>query len=122
MFVIKKYLIVCAIRYKRELTETDKQIIRELGPSFQVDYDRSLNEILACEKSDDLFEKLKPFTKVSAEVKEEHIKSIQETKENMVCPKCGGQLVLRTAKQGANAGKQFYGCSNFPKCRYIRNY
>ena len=58
MFVIKKYLIVCAIRYKRELTETDKQIIRELGPSFQVDYDRSLNEILACEKSDDLFEKL----------------------------------------------------------------
>ena len=37
------------------------------------------------------------------------------------CPKCGSQLVLRTAKKGNNAGNQFYGCSNFPKCRYIQN-
>ncbi|MBU5233107.1 topoisomerase DNA-binding C4 zinc finger domain-containing protein, partial [Agathobacter rectalis] len=22
---------------------------------------------------------------------------------------------------GENAGKQFYGCSNFPKCRFILN-
>lgn len=36
------------------------------------------------------------------------------------CPKCGSQLVLRTAKKGNNAGNQFYGCSNFPKCRYIQ--
>ncbi len=37
------------------------------------------------------------------------------------CPKCGSQLVRRTAKKGNNAGNQFYGCSNFPKCRYIQN-
>ncbi|MBR2936871.1 MAG: topoisomerase DNA-binding C4 zinc finger domain-containing protein [Oscillospiraceae bacterium] len=37
------------------------------------------------------------------------------------CPKCGAELVLRTAKKGSNAGNQFYGCSNFPKCRYIRS-
>lgn len=37
------------------------------------------------------------------------------------CPKCGSPLVLRTAKKGNNAGNQFYGCSNFPKCRYIQN-
>ena len=37
------------------------------------------------------------------------------------CPKCGKQLVLRTARRGANAGRQFYGCSNFPKCRFIMN-
>lgn len=35
------------------------------------------------------------------------------------CPKCGGELVLRTAKKGTNAGSEFYGCSGFPKCRYI---
>lgn len=29
------------------------------------------------------------------------------------CPKCGGILRLRTARRGANAGKQFYGCSNW---------
>ncbi len=37
------------------------------------------------------------------------------------CPWCGAQLVLRTAKKGSSAGHNFYGCSNFPKCKYIKN-
>ena len=37
------------------------------------------------------------------------------------CPKCNSTLVLRTASRGANSGKQFYGCSNYPKCKYIQN-
>lgn len=36
------------------------------------------------------------------------------------CPKCGSALVLRTAKKGSNAGSQFYGCSSFPRCRYMK--
>lgn len=27
---------------------------------------------------------------------------------------------MRTAKKSPNAGNQFYGCSNYPKCRYAR--
>lgn len=38
-----------------------------------------------------------------------------------VCPRCGSPLVLRTAKRGPRAGKQFYGCSSYPHCRFIRN-
>ena len=41
--------------------------------------------------------------------------------DSLVCPWCGRELVLRTAKKGSNAGKEFYGCSGFPKCRYIKN-
>jgi hypothetical protein len=33
------------------------------------------------------------------------------------CPKCGSPMVLRTVKKGEHKGKQFYGCSRFPKCR-----
>lgn len=44
-----------------------------------------------------------------------------ENTEDMICPRCGNKLVLRTAKKGENAGNQFYGCSSFPKCRYIKN-
>ena len=43
-----------------------------------------------------------------------------ETKAT-ICPKCGGILVQRTATRGANVGRQFYGCSNYPKCRYIKD-
>ncbi len=39
----------------------------------------------------------------------------------IMCPRCGAPMVLRTARQGARAGKQFYGCSNYPRCRGIVN-
>lgn len=35
------------------------------------------------------------------------------------CPKCGAEMILRTAKSGVNKGNQFWGCSNFPNCRSI---
>ncbi|MGD0058128.1 MAG: restriction endonuclease [Verrucomicrobiia bacterium] len=35
------------------------------------------------------------------------------------CPKCERPLVVRTAKKGSNYGTQFWGCSNYPRCRYI---
>jgi hypothetical protein len=38
------------------------------------------------------------------------------------CPKCGSDMVLRTAKSGTNQGGKFWGCSNFPKCRGILKY
>ena len=38
-----------------------------------------------------------------------------------LCPRCGKPLVVRTARRGANAGKQFYGCSGYPSCRYTRS-
>ena len=71
----------------------------------------------------------KKFEDLATEIKNEEVSveaskeetSITKPAENLVCPRCGGQLILRTAKKGDNAGNQFYGCSNFPKCRYIQN-
>lgn len=37
----------------------------------------------------------------------------------IICPRCGTAMVMRTAKKGNNVGKQFWGCSAFPKCRGI---
>lgn len=36
------------------------------------------------------------------------------------CPACGSEMVKRTAKKGANAGGQFWGCARYPACRGIR--
>lgn len=36
------------------------------------------------------------------------------------CPQCGSTMIMRTAKHGPNPGEQFWGCSNFPKCRGTR--
>ena len=45
----------------------------------------------------------------------------KETPQNHHCPRCGGKLVLRKATTGFNAGNYFYGCSNYPRCKYIKN-
>lgn len=36
------------------------------------------------------------------------------------CPVCGGGMIRRVAKKGANAGNQFWGCAKFPKCRGVK--
>lgn len=35
------------------------------------------------------------------------------------CPRYGKAMVLRTAKQGTNAGQSFWGCSDYPDCRGV---
>ncbi len=37
------------------------------------------------------------------------------------CPTCKTPMVRRTAKQGDFKGRDFYACSNYPKCREIIN-
>ena len=37
-----------------------------------------------------------------------------------LCPKCGVPMVKRVARSGANAGKDFYGCVNYPHCKEIQ--
>ena len=32
------------------------------------------------------------------------------------CPRCGGKIVLRHGSYGS-----FYGCSNYPKCKFTMN-
>ena len=42
-----------------------------------------------------------------------------ERSASPTCPKCNSTMVRRTAKQGTNAGKEFWGCSQYPKCKSV---
>jgi len=37
------------------------------------------------------------------------------------CPLCSKPMVRRTAKRGANAGNEFWGCTGYPACRGTRS-
>ena len=49
-----------------------------------------------------------------------NVQNIQNSKNALInqsiCPQCGGQLILRRGKYGS-----FYGCSNYPKCKFTIN-
>jgi hypothetical protein len=56
-------------------------------------------------------------------LKEQHIErikwntKIRQLKEKaLICPKCGGRLTKRDGRYG-----EFYGCENFPRCKYATN-
>ena len=60
---------------------------------------------------------------ISSADREKHLDNVYRNMErrdesvlNGRCPRCGGKLVLRTGKYGS-----FYGCSNYPQCKYTLN-
>ena len=131
----------CTLK-KINVTSPDVQVInRHMILSAVNKVENTQSRKLSMEEINELYNKLYPFTQVTEEQKLQHVQHIKKnyktpnlendnvsinnaTDENIsatpICPKCGAQLVLRTAKKGMNAGQQFYGCSNYPKCRYVR--
>ena len=65
---------------------------------------------------------LTPMEAGAAATSRAHLASLNARHESTtVCPRCGSQLVERTARSGPNAGKAFLGCKGFPKCRFVRS-
>jgi len=50
-----------------------------------------------------------------------HVQNLKERySSETICPKCGLELVKRTAKKAPLPGVEFLGCSGFPQCRYVK--
>ncbi|PRR82009.1 NERD domain-containing protein [Clostridium vincentii] len=67
-----------------------------------------------------IYRKLISLNVDSKDTRKSHVEAIHKNvseKNNKIkgniCPRCGGQILLRKGKYG-----QFKGCSNFPKCRF----
>jgi len=101
--------------------------------------DISNQNIFSVEDINRFYNILYPFTQVSENEKIQHIKNIkqrisQNTEEikvgqiqsyplyyDNICPWCGNRLVIRSAK-GVTPSHQFWGCSSFPNCRYVKQF
>lgn len=51
-------------------------------------------------------------------IKTKETEKVEPKTTGVKCTKCGkGEIVERVAKKGKNAGKTFYACNNFPRCK-----
>ena len=112
--------------------EIKQQLVRADG---LVDYIRKINSLPGVEMQSekeftDFANKLLAInvennTDYTAKYREELHGQNEETNDPQMnpaeptCPRCGGKLIKRVARKGANAGNVFYGCEHFPKCRGI---
>lgn len=59
----------------------------------------------------------------SRKIKRAHISNVKDSKKKKqqkidsgICPRCGGHLVIREWQH-----RKFYGCSNYPRCKFTTN-
>ena len=72
--------------------------------------------ILTAAQMEDAYDKLLANRKkVSLKKHVRNIKRQQRKIAHNICPRCGNKLVLRNGNYG-----EFWGCSNFPKCKFIK--
>ena len=71
-------------------------------------------------KKQEIFNYIKANQHAGKKARQDHKQRVIAYKENLeemerqkICPYCKTEMVLRQGKNG-----EFYGCKNFPKCRY----
>jgi len=79
-------------------------------------------QIISTEEVRRIVSALEQHINESSITRRDHVRSLRTRHaSDTVCPWCGSKLVTRTAKKGPNAGSEFLGCSNYPKCRFTKN-
>ena len=84
---------------------------------------RNKRSILSFDEVENIVNQLNELIITSKTGKKAHVnyvkKNINERKRDvkaLICPNCKGELILRKGRYG-----KFYGCSNFPKCKFSKN-
>ena len=109
--------IICISGSSSLNIKTNTQVIRS---------NELLNTILSYNKSyiynpKELYEKIKNLNITDINSRNKHVintrKRVKQIEKRNInkCPLCGGNLILRKGKYS-----KFYGCSNYPKCRYTK--
>lgn len=98
------------------------------------------SNVLNAKKIQSIYKTLLPYTQVDKGIKEKHLEEVKvkserkvvekktdsistktkielPVKESLKCPKCGASLKKITSKK---TSKTFWGCSNFPKCKFTK--
>jgi len=84
-------------------------------------YIRSHREIFfSDEKVEELAQRIGKYVESSSVNEDDHIENLMANMRHPICPRCGKLMVLRKARKGAWAGSEFWGCTNFPKCRMTK--
>ncbi len=91
-----------------------------------IDYIKSFQQVVFSQiEVDAMLEALKRDRRSpSLTTHREHVQNLKRRSDPTAewkCPKCGNALVIRTSKTGPKTGQQFWGCSGFPRCRFIQD-
>ena len=83
---------------------------------------KSYQNIILDSNLQEIYNRIIEVNIINKSERKNHVKNIRNKisednskVDNMICPKCGGNLVVRNGKYGS-----FIGCSNYPKCKFTK--
>lgn len=117
-----KYVSIVAFSGYAKLKVESQSFVGYIGDMIK--YIKSFKEEAIPESEiNNICKKIKEISIKGLKTKREHVKNVRKRVEeydnainNMICPKCGGNLILRKGQYG-----EFYGCSNYPKCKFKKS-
>lgn len=81
----------------------------------------STTEYISNEDVDQIYQKLVHLNNRDKVSRKSHVRKAKTAQrrnvKSLTCPRCGGRLSIKHGKYG-----MFYGCSNFPRCNYTKDY
>lgn len=108
--------------YSDKEMESLAQFFRGIHKEQKADYTAKFRSALELQKKPEgIQEEHVQSPAVEAVPKQYSVAPVAMPEGQLVCPKCGSGMVKRKAAKGPNAGMEFYGCSNYPRCRCIIN-
>lgn len=134
IFALKDYLSYYQnVKYHNIVVFTGNAKLKNITSETPVIYRRQLVRTikvksesinLTVEQVNSITSKLSDVTVKSRRTKKKHIaqtknhvSEFKRKKKLLICPRCDGDLVVRKGQYG-----KFYGCSNYPKCRFTMSY
>ena len=112
-------LTSCVVFLRADISFTESEYLftpSELKRYLKV---QANQEIISAKELEDAYQKILHYKENPVQSTKEHVKEIKENMKKIaknICPRCGGELVLRHSKDG----NSFYGCSNYPKCKFTK--
>ena len=109
-----KFVSIVAFTLRADIkVKTDKNLIYSLKLTKTIK--KYTEEVMNQEKVNQIYETINSLSVKDRAVKKEHVNKIKNYKKEgkKKCPLCNSGLILRSGKYG-----KFWGCSNYPKCKY----
>ncbi len=88
---------------RRCLPELSRHRLTDIAEHFQIETKGAHRALQDCRMNQCCYEEMTKILK-------------EQSADVLSCPKCGGMLIKRKGKYGP-----FYGCEEFPRCRYTQN-
>ena len=120
-FFDNKYFIpIVCFSNQAKLKIKAKSIVVPLD--YLVSTIKSYQNIILDSNLQEIYNRIIEVNIINKSERKNHVKNIRNKisednskVDNMICPKCGGNLVVRNGKYGS-----FIGCSNYPKCKFTK--